>query len=233
MGEGGGGRRSCTQGAIRAEWRNQVSFLEGDSEPGLGVGGETQFGRGKWGNDLMMAPRWQERQQLPPTLTPHQAWRCLSVGTRASLMLARCACYLPCGVQPDPLSPALFPVSGRQCWHAAAAPSVWPEAPAVATGALWRCPRPVVRSGISLPGPTESRSLRQGPAGLGKGPHTLACPLADKQQTSGLGMLGWRRAGLGTGSGRGGSSTVGVALTSVSRPMSLDSRCASVTSWLP
>ena len=58
MGEGGGGRRSRTQGAIRAEWRNQVSFLEGDSEPGLGVGGETQFGRGKWGNDLMMAPRW-------------------------------------------------------------------------------------------------------------------------------------------------------------------------------
>lgn len=74
MGKGGGGRRSHSQGAIRAEWRNQVSFLEGESEPGLGVGGETQFGREKCGNDLVMASRWQERQQLPPTPTPRQAW---------------------------------------------------------------------------------------------------------------------------------------------------------------
>lgn len=149
--------------------------------------------------------------------------------TRASLMLAKCACYLPRGVLPDPLSPAPFPVSGWQCWHAAAAPSVWPEAPAVATGASWRCPRPVVRSGISLPGPTESRSLRQGPAGLGKGPHTPHAPLQTNNK-----HLGWGAGlGRGTGPGGGGSSTVGVALTSVSRPMSLDSRCASATSRLP
>lgn len=61
MGEGGRREEEPHSRTIRAEWRNQVSFLEGDSETGLGVGGETQLGRGKWGNDLMMAPRWQER----------------------------------------------------------------------------------------------------------------------------------------------------------------------------
>lgn len=104
---------------------------------------------------------------------------------------ARQVCLLsaPWGA-PHPLSPAPFPVSGRQCWHAAAAPSVWPEAPAAATGASWRCPRPVVRSSISLPGPTESWSLRQGPAGPGKRSHSLHVPLQTNNKYLGWGFWG-------------------------------------------
>ena len=68
---GGGGGRIHSQGAIRAEWRNQVSFLEGESEPDLGAGGrDPVWQREKWGNGLMMALSWQEREELPPTPTP-------------------------------------------------------------------------------------------------------------------------------------------------------------------
>lgn len=124
---------------------------------------------GKWPDDGTQLAGEGGAATPPP---PCQVLRLLRVRARASLTLAGCAWHLPPWVQMDLLLPAPFPVSGRQCWHAAVAPSVWPEAPAAATGASRQCPRPMVRSSTTIPALPEPRSLRQGPpARPGKRPH--------------------------------------------------------------
>lgn len=91
--------RGWEEGRSTVKWHwglkgviKSVSFLEGESEPDLGVEGQTRFGRERsGGNGLVMAPSWQERQELHPTLCVRPRARSRSF----SVCMLECLCPSP------------------------------------------------------------------------------------------------------------------------------------------